>query len=409
MRHACTFYLEKCTAGWGSKKAGCLRCLSFLLLTLLIGEDSLTGLFMNVSHLYAIIDSLLVKETTLDVQGMLDRLNVASQSLASNPNAAQFQNEFVTHLNALDAASPSLSQDFGAAELRLLGDIGAAPFFVVNMAEEVRRLSQENPMTPTVVHQYVADFCGKRAQYIETLRRLKQGFETLAIPVLQLEPGSAEVSFTLPRNLFSNNLEGLISELGQVKLIIRAFSEISLGSAVPIELQRISTSDPSFVFGLPIKLIALLGDIVKWCLERWKDVEEIRRIRAETERTKAFSNEEIVKFFDERIKQQIDENVSKKCDELINLTKELEESRQFELRKHLEIALRSILARIERGMTVDVRAEKPIASDESEHGIEYEGDQKFYDEVIANTKGLQFPTPSGKPILELPGVQETKS
>jgi hypothetical protein len=364
---------------------------------------------MNVSHLKAIIDSLLVKETTLDVQAMLDRLNVASQSLASNPNVAQFQDEFVTQLNALDATLPRMAEGFGSADLRLLAEIGAEPFFLANIANDVRRLAQENAITPTVVHQYVANFSGQRAQYLEALRRLKQGFESLSISGLTVEPGTAEVGFILPRNLFANNLEGLISELGQVKLIIRALAELSTGSVDPIEVKRISTSDPLFVFGVPIVVVALFGKVVKWCLECWKEVEEIRRIRADAERIKKFSTEEIDQIFDKKIKEEINNGISKITENIMEQHKEIEQKRRHELQNHLESALRSIFARIERGMIVEVHAEKPIASENAEQEIEYETEQRLYEDIIANTRGLQFPIPSGNPVLELPGTQNSKS
>lgn len=364
---------------------------------------------MNVSHLKALIDALLVKESNHDVQGIVDRLNSAAQALSSNPTAIQYQNEFAAQLGALDATIPIMSEGFSAADLRLLADIGAEPFFRANMADDVRRLAQENAITPTVVHQYVANFSGQRAQYLEALRRLKQGFESLSISGLAVEPGTAEVGFILPRDLFANNLEGLISELGQVKLIIRALSELSTGSVDPIEVKRISTSDPLFVFGVPIVVVALFGKVVKWCLECWKEVEEIRRIRADAERSRKFSTQEIDEIFDRKIKEEINNGISRITENIMENQKIIDQKRRHELQNHLESALRSIFARIERGMIVEVHAERPIAPENAEQEIEYETDQKLYEDIIANTKGLQFPTPSGNPILELPRTQESKS
>jgi hypothetical protein len=95
--------------------------------------------------------------------------------------------------------------------------------------------------------------------------------------------------------------------LDVVKNIIRAFSEAATGSVEPIEVRQISTSDPLFFFGMAPKTIAMIGAAVTWALSTWKQAEEIRNIRAETEKIPAFKDDPIEKLFAYKIKQQVEQ------------------------------------------------------------------------------------------------------
>src|SRR3546814_17998548 len=83
-------------------------------------------------------------------------------------------------------------------------------------------------------------------------------------------------------------------------------------------------------------------------------VEEIRKLRAETSKHKSFTEEEIEGFFGEKIRKTIDDNVSAKVTELLGPA-DGRAGRREEQRTDLTWTLEYILSRVSRGMTVDIR------------------------------------------------------
>jgi hypothetical protein len=74
----------------------------------------------------------------------------------------------------------------------------------------------------------------------------------------------------------------LIKELSEIKFIIRAFSELALGTSEKIEVRQISTTDPQFFLHVDVATVIMIGAAAKWAIDRWKDIEDIRKVRAET-------------------------------------------------------------------------------------------------------------------------------
>jgi hypothetical protein len=93
---------------------------------------------------------------------------------------------------------------------------------------------------------------------------------------------------------------------------------------------------------------------VKWALDTWKQVEEIRKLRAEAQRIGAFSEKEIKDTFDGKIEESVKAAIDKQVNELLPPS-EKDTPRHHELRNDLGWALDSILTRVERGMTVEIR------------------------------------------------------
>src|SRR3546814_739426 len=207
-------------------------------------------------------------------------------------------------------------------------------------------------MTPAVVEQELAKLVNQRTAYLGHLSAISSGLDALGIKVDGLEDGTAEVGFQLPRHLFRNEFEGLIKELHVIRRIIRAFSELATGSSEPIVVRQISTTDPLFYFEISPITIAKIGAVVTWALHTWKQVEEIRKLRAETSKHKSFTEEEIEGFFGEKIRKTIDDNISAKVTELLG-PDDGRAGRREEQRNDLTWTLESILATVERGETVD--------------------------------------------------------
>jgi hypothetical protein len=98
----------------------------------------------------------------------------------------------------------------------------------------------------------------------------------------------------------------------------------------------------------------------------WLLVEQIRKVRAETAQLPAFTENDVEKIFGTKIRETINKAVEEKVDELINNGK-AKKARHGELKGQLKWALDSLLAKMERGLTIELRLAPPQV-EETEDG-----------------------------------------
>jgi hypothetical protein len=351
---------------------------------------------MDASRLKEIIDALLKKEQEFAVNTKLKAVNAALAQLASSPQDKNAQSTFANNLSALRDTLSALRSTFTPAEIKLIEQIGGSSHFVNDLAATIEDWARANPITPTVAQQKVDTLYKERTAYLQTLTALSNELAKVNIYPDALEPGEAEVGFLIPRLLFNNHLDELIKELGVINRILRAFSEVATGSAEPVEVRQISTSDPLFSFGLDPVTVATVGAVIAWALSQWKKVEEIRTLRSETEKNAAFSKDDIKDFFDTKIEKTIGTAIEQKVEELVSNEKKI--GRQNEQRNALTWALQSILARVERGMTVEVRFLPPVIDTAATPPKQ----QEAFATLAQVAPQLVFPKTERSPVLEIP-------
>jgi hypothetical protein len=192
----------------------------------------------------------------------------------------------------------------------------------------------------------------------------------------------------------------LIKELSEIKFIIRAFSELALGTSEKIEVRQISTTDPQFFLHVDVATVIMIGAAAKWAIDRWKDIEDIRKVRAETRKLSSFTEKEVQDIFDSKVNTTIEKAVDDKTEELIGAIRDKGGPRINEQRQHVKLALQSLLARTERGMTVEIRSVPPSATPGGAAPSAEE--QTKFAALEAVSKQLVFPKPDENPILKLP-------
>lgn len=358
---------------------------------------------MNASRLREIVDLLLELETRFQIQTRLNEANGAIQNMISQPQNPDFQTQFSSTLDQLRVGASQIGEELQPTQISRIVEIGGEKFFVDDLAALIDDWTQKNRVTPAVIQQNLQRFLAERQNYIELIARLRDSLNSVGIKAITLGEGDAEVGILLPRDLFNNELESLIKELGEIRFIFRAFSELATGSAERIEVRQISTSDPQFFFHLNPMTIALLGGAVTWVLNTWKQVEDIRKVRAEARKRGAFSEREVEDIFDKKIRSTIESAVEAKTEDLVAQIVDKSE-RAREQRQHLKISLESLLARIERGMTVEIRCLAPpkeIGADETT-GTKPEA----FDSINKIIPELVFPKSTENPVLPLPHAEE---
>lgn len=357
---------------------------------------------MNTARLKGLIEELLRAEEELKVQQLLTKLANALVNLAGNPQDSNMQVEVSNRLHGLGNVIDKLRGKWEPAQLEDLRSIGALTFFGDELFRDLQKSIAENYMTPAVAQKQAQQLLKDRSQYLELIKSTDNDLNALGIGSDPLDEGTAEIGFRIPRELFDNELEGLIDELRVLRRIMRAFSEVTVGSAEPIHVKQISTSDPLFFFGLDPRTVAGIGAVVTWILVAWGQIENIRKARAETKKANAFSEDELKGFFGNRIEETIKSEIDKQAKELVG--SERPTGRKAEQYTDLKWSLESLFARIERGMTVELRFLPPPAPETDEDGQGPKGKslQAAFEQMKNIAPELSFPEAEADPLIQLP-------
>ena len=356
---------------------------------------------MNVEILKEFIDNIIRYELVYEIHENLDALSSSLGELVDAPQEASFQNGVSINLDSLASSVSSFEIEFSTKDRQRFLEIRAKNYFELSFVEEIRSKIIENPLTPAVVADYVRKLNQDRKSYFENLVLLSDSLLKIGVEVIDLEPGETQVGFQIPRTTFDNNLDGLIKELRAIRLIVRTFSEVATGKVEEIEVGQISTSDPLFLLAQSTPVVLSIGYAVKWAIAQWKLVEEIREIRARTAQIKAFTDKEIKEIFDKKITKTIESAIQEKVAELLEKSP-MDELRKKEQQKGTSDALRSLLARVERGMTVEIRMlPHSIVQDGSDVNEVKDESQEMTKLRDLRTE-LTFPTASENPVLPLP-------
>ncbi len=356
---------------------------------------------MNTEWLREVVDRLLDAENKQNIQAKLTQVRDHLQQMIQTPQQPQHQTQFAASLDQARKSFREFLDAFTPPELKSFEEIRASQAFISNVIAEIDESVRQNPMTPQVTLNKINELLSKRDAYLKGLRELQTRLREIGIEPRKLEPGEAEVGILIPRALFQSHLAELITELRALNRIIRAFSEIATGTVEPVEIHQISTSDPVFVFGLSMCTIAFFARVIKWALDTWRQVEEIRKVRAEAQRIPAFTEKDIKDTFDNKIEQAINAAIDAKARELMPPS-EKDTGRQNELRTELRWALDSVLARVERGMTVEIRFVPPAGASA---GGAAPTETQAVDTLRRIAPQLEFPPAEAAPIRALPSAE----
>lgn len=352
---------------------------------------------MNVEILNTFLIKLSQLEKELALQAKLNAVKVALDAVTANPPDVTQQNNLSSTLKELEDSFGILVHRLSPKEIERLDDIHASIFFNVDLAQIIQEEIAANPISPAVVRDNVAKLIGERAQYLESTKAIETNFMLLGIDQIELEEDEAEIGFQIPREIFGNNLDGFIKELGTIKFIVNTFSDVVLGKAQDIEITQLSTSDPLIFLGIDTSIIYSIGGAFTWATSQWLVVEKIRNLRAQTAELGGMP--EIEKDFEGVIESSIKKGIDEKIEELIG------DKETPDLVNRIEFALRAILERVERGMTIEIRMLPPPELDKNEADGELI-ENKEMEDLYKLRQQLVFPKASDEPILPLSSPQK---
>jgi len=359
---------------------------------------------MHASRLRQFIQYLLKAETRLALQNKLNLYVAAMANLVAQPQDPAHQTAVADTLNAAHAAFTEFEGGITPAQLAALSEIGASQYFSTSIISNIKSMMASNPLTPTVVQQSVNELVTQRGTYIESLKSASTSLGALKVPYDELATDTAEIGFLIPRDLFNNRLDLLVKELRDIELIIRQFSEVVIGRVEEIHVRQISTSNPLFFFEFNPVTIAAIGASITWMLNTWKQALDIKKKYNEL---KALGiDDDILVQIEDNVKKKVEQSIQERAAELIAKYDGKDPGRKSELENGLKWAMQALMARVERGLIVEIHYLPPPKPKQEgitpETQAAYDAQAEKYEHLSLIAKDLEFPAIEGEPILKIP-------
>lgn len=353
---------------------------------------------MNTQRLLQIVEAMNAAEKQFNLQNiMTNEVFNSIQNLASSPTTAGLQESFRAALDRLASAEHAMASTFSPDVAEAIRTLKGHEFFLGGLADSIEDLTSANVATLAVVASRVSEMMQRRQEYLASIETLASLLLAVGVEALPLSSGGAELGVTIPRLVFDNTLDGLQKELKDLNRIIRALSEAATGSVDEAEVLEISTTDPVFVLGLSVSTILMVARSFTWALNTWKQVEDIRKVRADIRKLDIESGFAMAKMAEEAIEKKVRALVGAQVDALLGDRARLE-GRPQEQRTDLRMALEMVLDRVQRGVTIEVRLGPPTPSPAENASTESKQDAATFKSLQETSRELMFPRQIGEPL-----------
>lgn len=350
---------------------------------------------MNVEILYLLARRILEVEEQFSGQQALNSFLSAIESVVASPNDPSYRSLALEALNEAKTALNNISSNLSFAQKSRLEEFDLLEYCESGKLVEISGLLASDPISATPARDELKKYVDYRKSFLGELKSFRQSVLYFYREEEPDEIEEAQIGFQIPRKLFANNLDGLQKELNTLKFIINCFSNATIGESVEIEVGQISTSDPLLFFGFDVRVIAMVAASITWCLDTWQRVDDLVEQREQVKNTPEISD--LHEMIDQRIEAMIEKEIAKRAIEIQGSTKKGEQLNQIEL------SLRMLLERVERGMTVELRLPKLEAQDDGTNDDEENGGGAVnpIGTLYASERSLAFPKPRDSKILRL--------
>lgn len=343
---------------------------------------------MTAQRLYGTLKFLDALDSQLGLQASLDSIRDTLNTLVNAPAQPPHQSALASALSAFTTAAARIGESITPSQAAVIADMGGGEFFDPSIAEKVKASISANAMTPSVARDFVQDLSARRATFLSTIRTTLQGLGKLRISDSGIPAGSADLAFLIPRDLFENDLGSFAKELGFISRLIQHFSEALTGDAEPVMLEQLSSSVPMVTLGASLVVIRTIGTVVDKFLEAWERIERIRKLRIEL--TEIGMKGTAVEELTEQITTTVDE-VVEESSEIALLNYDGDAGRRNELATALKQDTRRLFGQIERGLTIEFRAEPK--------GDGNDANEKALEDIANLSREIQFPQIANEPML----------
>ena len=341
---------------------------------------------MTSQQLYAILKLVDTLDQKLGIQTSLEAIRESLTNLVGSPAQPNYQSTLATSLAAFTSAvanmaasiSPSQSdaiQEMGGAETLRSGYSRKGDYVHPNQCHDALRRPR-----------FVQDMATRRAAFLATVRSARQALEKLKITDEGLKPGTADVAFHIPRDMFDNELGPFAKELAFISRLVQDFTEAQTGRPEPVILEQLSSSTPTIALIAALPALHVLGIVINKYLEAWERIEKIRIMRQQLSDMRLKKGQTALEELTEEITTTVNEVVEEST-ELV--TKEYKGDRG-DLANAVRSDTRRLFGQIERGLTVEFRAQPQGSNDENQQTLQ---------QIAGLANQLKFPQITNEPLL----------
>jgi hypothetical protein len=314
---------------------------------------------LSSEKLYEALKLMVDLDQKLGLQTSLAQIRDTLNQLVNSPAAPQHQNTLASAISTFSAGAERLPQEIGATQWSAIEELGGAEFFEPSIAEKVRGAIERNAMTPSVARDTIQDITTRRAEFLQTVSSTLEGITNLvSAGETRKKVPPAEAAFAIPRELFDNRVGLFAVELKFINQLVEHLSEAVTGEVQPVQLEGLSSSNPTVAIVAGLGVLKLLGSVINSFLEAWQKVQRIRGLREELKDVGITTG--AVEELTERIETTVEEVVEESTRlNLIDYNKD--GGRRNELDSFLKHDLRRLFGQIERGLTVEIRTHSESA------------------------------------------------
>jgi hypothetical protein len=344
---------------------------------------------MTIDKLYEILKLMVDVDDELNLQTSLILIRDNLSNLTNSPATAQYQTALASALSAFSDGADRLPAKIKPSQWTTIEELGGSEYFDPSIAEKVRTSVERNAMTPSVARDFVQDLATRREDFLQTVSTCLKGLTSLLSAGKPTEPlPPAEAFFTIPRNLFGNQLGSFGKEIKFINQLVEHLSEAVTGEMQPVELQALSSSNPTIGIVTVLDALKLLGSIINSFLEAWKKVQKMRNLREQV--TEVGLSKTATDEMTEKISTTVEEVVEEST-KLSLAGYKHDGSRRNELENALRQDIRRLVGQIERGLTVEIHTREDLDTNQSE--------KKELQAIADIAQKMQFPNVSNDPML----------
>jgi hypothetical protein len=345
---------------------------------------------MTSEKLYETLRFLETLDDKLTLQETLEAILDALKNLTNSPAQPQYQSSLAEALESFEQASLALRGSITPSHESAIRAMGGVEFFDPGMFDKVKNAVQTNAMTPAVARDIVKDLSSRRSAFLKTVRSAKQALEQLNVGESELQTGSADLAFLIPRGIFKNQLGPFAKELNFINRLVEHFSEAITGTAQPAELEQLSSSVPTVALLAAVPVILAIGEVVNKFLEAWEKIEKIRKMRAELGEMgfKGLALDQLTDQVTTTVNEVVEESTH-----LVLAKYTGDGGRKAELETAIKTDTLRLFGQIERGLTVEIRVNNDKVDGQSAE------DQQALKRIEALSKTFTFPEAAQQPML----------
>lgn len=348
---------------------------------------------MNTGRFLTFVELLLLRERHFKVQDGLAELQAAISNLTTQPPNPNYQSEVSRTVASVRERAEALATSMTPAQMDMLADIEGGEMLSPSIGEWISNWIVQNAMTPAVARDEITQLVQKRGQLLTTLEETRSRLRSLGITPEEAQVGEVELGFLIPRDIFQNDFDHFRNELKFLSRLVRLYSEAVTGETGTVTIGEISSSNPLLFLGMGVRAAKAIAETVKVLLETIKSTLEIRDLinKGKAAGIPEAALEGVSGEVEKRINAAIEERVQ------VAVKSIQDEQRKNELANGLTLVTRDLLARVERGMKVEIRVSLTPPDPEN---VDNERDA---DLVQLNTlsQELVFPRIAGEALTQI--------